>query len=224
MKRCLAILPVSLWLLGSSPAHATASVRQSVVVEVASPSATDGTLRVVENVGGVDRVLLGPVPTRLGRNGVRDDRREGDGTTPLGQMRIVSAFGLPVSAGAKLPYERVRRGDCWISDVDDPAYNRRVRRARCAAPNEDLYRAARGGAYEFALATSYNTSPIVVGKGSAIFIHVHSYDAAGRTKPTRGCISVSRAVMKRLFTILDPAKDPLLVVRLKLRRGHLGTP
>ena len=215
MKRCLASLAVLLCLLSSSPAYASASVDQLVVVEVASLSATTGTLQVVEKVDGVERVVVGPVPARLGHNGVKGDRREGDGTTPLGEMRIVGAFGLPASARVKLPYRRVRPGDCWISDVGDRAYNRRVRRARCDAPNEDLYHIARGGAYEFALTTSYNTSPIVVGKGSAIFIHVHSYDAAGRTKPTSGCISVSRAVMKRLFATLDPAKNPVLVVRLK---------
>lgn len=188
---------------------------QMVIVEVASPSATSGTLRVVESIDGVERVVVGPVVARLGRNGVKRNRREGDGTTPLGTMKISGSFGLARSAVTALPYRRVVQGDCWISDVAESSYNQRVRRSDCAAPNEDLHRIAESGPYEFALTTDYNTSPIEAGKGSAIFIHVHSYDNAGRTRPTSGCVSVSRTVLKRLFALLDLAKNPRLVVRIK---------
>ena len=187
----------------------------SVIVEVPSVSASVGTLKVVELVDGVERVVLGPVSARVGRNGVKRDRREGDGTTPLGSMAITGTFGSAAKARTGLVYRRVVDGDCWISDVEDRAYNRRVRRSRCDGPNEDLFRIANGGAYEFALTTDYNTSPIVPGKGSAIFVHVHSRDATGRPKPTSGCVSVARSVMKRLFALLDPAKNPVLVVRIR---------
>jgi len=188
---------------------------QRIVVEVPSPSSTTGTLRLVEVAGGVETTVLGPVVARVGRSGVKRDRREGDGTTPIGEVEIVGAFGSMGSPRVKLPYERVRRGDCWISEAADAAYNTLVRRADCKTPNEDLYRIALAGPYEYALTTSYNTSPIVPGKGSAIFIHVHSRDAAGRTKPTSGCVSVARSVMKRLFVMLDPAKNPTMVVRVR---------
>ena len=215
MKRCLGLLVVSLAVLDASSVSALPAAAQSVIVEVGSASASVGTLKVIETVDGVERVMLGPVPARVGRNGVKRDRREGDGTTPLGSMAITGGFGSAAKARTGLPYRRVVEGDCWISDVGDRAYNRRVRRSRCDAPNEDLFRIAKGGAYAFALTTDYNTAPIVMGKGSAIFIHVHSYDAAGRTKPTSGCVSVSRSVMKRLFSLLDPAKNPVLVVRIR---------
>ena len=188
---------------------------QTVVVEVPSASSTTGTLRLVETVGGVERVVLGPVAARVGRNGVKRNRREGDGTTPMGTMAITGGFGLTAGPMTVLPYRRVKNGDCWISEAADTSYNTWVRRARCAAPNEDLYRIAVAGAYELALTTDYNTSPIVVGKGSAIFIHAHSYDATGKTKPTSGCVSVSRAVMKRLFALLEPVKNPMMVVRIR---------
>jgi len=215
MKRCLGLLVVSLTVLVASSALALPAEAQSVIVEVPSASASVGTLKVVETVDGIERVALGPVPARVGRNGVKRDRREGDGTTPLGSMAITGGFGSAAKARTEIAYRRVVAGDCWISDVGDRAYNRRVRRSRCNAPNEDLCRIARGGAYEFALTTDYNASPIVTGKGSAIFVHVHSYDAAGRAKPTSGCVSVARSVMKRLFAMLDPSKNPVLVVRIR---------
>lgn len=185
------------------------------MVEVESSASTTGTLSLVEVVNGVERTVLGPVVARVGRNGVKRNRTEGDGTTPIGEVEIVGGFGSAVSPRVKVPYDRVRRGDCWISDATDAAYNMQVRRAACKRPNEDLWRVAVAGPYEYALTTSYNTSPIVPGKGSAIFIHVHAYDGVGRTKSTSGCVSVSRSVMKRLFALLDPAKSPTLVVHLK---------
>ncbi|MFM7410300.1 MAG: L,D-transpeptidase [Actinomycetota bacterium] len=215
MKRVIAVFAFAASAALHVPVSAASTSTQSVVVEVESASATLGMLWVVESVDGIECVVWGPVPACVGRSGVKRDRREGDGTTPLGSMAITGAFGSAAKARTEIAYRRVVAGDCWISDVGDRAYNRWVRRSRCNAPNEDLFRIARGGAYEFALTTDYNASPIVTGKGSAIFVHVHSYDAAGRTRPTSGCVSVSRSVMKRLFAMLDPAKNPVLVVRIK---------
>ena len=116
---------------------------------------------------------------------------------------------------SKLPYSRLKVGDCWISDVVDRAYNTRVRRMSCASPNENLYRIGMAGPYRLAVVTSYNTKPIVREKGSAIFVHVNSIDSAGRVRPTSGCVSVSYAVMQRLVGLLDPAASPTLTVRVK---------
>jgi L,D-peptidoglycan transpeptidase YkuD (ErfK/YbiS/YcfS/YnhG family) len=220
MKRLIFLLSVLTGIVlpgGASIAESLppVGVTQTVVVEVPSASSTTGTLRLVETVDGAERVVLDPVTARVGRNGVKRNRREGDGTTPLGAVAIDGGFGLAARTRTTMPYRRVTKGDCWISDVADASYNKWVRSARCAAPNEDLYRLAIAGAYELALTTDYNVSPIVVGKGSAIFIHVHSYDAARNSKPTSGCVSVSRAVMKRLFALLDPAKSPTMVVRIR---------
>ncbi len=215
MKRLAPLLIVTAAVALPYRVEAAGPPIQRIVVEVPSPSSTAGTLRLVEVVGGVERTVLGPVVARVGRNGVKRDRREGDGTTPLGEVEITGAFGSSSSPRVQIPYDRVARGDCWISNAADVAYNTLTKRTPCATPNEDLYRIATAGPYEFALTTSYNTSPVVPGKGSAIFIHVHSRDAAGRTKPTSGCVSVARSVMKRLFALLDPAKIPTMVVRVR---------
>ena len=188
---------------------------QRVVVEVESPRSTKATLALVETRNGTSRVVLGPVPAHVGRGGVSAAHREGDGTTPIGTFALTSAFGMKPASGTKLPYAQLKVGDCWISDVLDRAYNTRVRRTSCASPNENLYRIGMAGPYRLAVVTSYNTMPIVRGKGSAIFVHVNSIDSAGRARPTSGCVSVSYAVMKRLVGLLDPAASPTLTVRVK---------
>ncbi|MEY2626420.1 MAG: hypothetical protein RJB08_179 [Actinomycetota bacterium] len=189
--------------------------RQKVIIEVASSTSTTGTLKLIETRDGVSRVMLGPVTARLGRNGVSASHKEGDGTTPLGTFGLTSAFGTAAKTSSGLEYSRLKAGDCWVSDVTDPKYNSQVSRVPCGAPNEDLYRIGRAGPYRLAIVTDYNMSPVVVGRGSAIFLHVNAVDASGRSRPTSGCVSVSYGVMKRLLGLLSIDTRPTMTVRIK---------
>src|SRR5215211_8437767 len=61
---------------------------QLITVEAPSPRSTHATLTSWRRVAGCWRAVGGPYPTRVGWNGVRRDRREGDGTTPVGTFPI----------------------------------------------------------------------------------------------------------------------------------------
>ena len=52
----------------------------------------------------------------VGRGGITDEKREGDGKTPEGTYRFTMPFGLKDDPGAKLPYHKVRQGDFWVDD------------------------------------------------------------------------------------------------------------
>lgn len=148
---------------------------------------------------------------RVGRSGTRVVRAEGDGSTPAGSFGLISALGRETRASTRLPYTRIRQGNCWISDVSDPDYNRFVTRSRCGKANEDLYRIMRAGPYRRVVVTDYNTSPIVAGRGSAIFVHLHAR-RAGRTVPTSGCVSIDAAPMNATWRWLDPGMAPRIVI------------
>ncbi len=182
---------------------------------VPSRSSTSARLATYELIDGRWKRVHGTVVARVGRSGVKVDRREGDGTTPLGSFGLVEVFGTARHADLSLPYHTVQRGDCWISDVISKDYNRRVASAVCRAPNENLWRIARGGPYEWAVVTDFNLAEPISGKGSAIFLHVHARDATGETKPTSGCVSVSRSVLSRIVRWLDAGKQPRLVVTVR---------
>ena len=186
-----------------------------MVVAVSTASSSIGRLATYESVDGRWKRVHGPVEARVGRNGVRADRREGDGTTPLGSFGLVEVFGSARRANLHMPYRPVRRGDCWISDVASRDYNRRVLDDRCDTPNENLWRIARGGTYEWAVVSDFNLVEPVPGKGSAIFLHVHARDRSGKSQATSGCVSVSRSVMRRVVRWLDAAKQPRLVVTVR---------
>lgn len=189
-----------------------AGARQLVVVTTASWSSTSAVVDRWElRAGRWVRLNTSSYSARVGRSGTRVVRREGDGSTPAGSFPLVSAFGLESPAATRLRYTRISAGHCWISDATSPAYNTLVRRIPCGSPNEDLRRIALAGPYRRAVVTGYNMDPVVAGRGSAIFLHLHSW-RNGSTVPTSGCVSISAAAMDATWRWLDPAKAPRIVI------------
>jgi L,D-peptidoglycan transpeptidase YkuD (ErfK/YbiS/YcfS/YnhG family) len=186
--------------------------RQLVIVSSPSWRSTVASLTYWELRSTGWKKVAGPFAARVGRNGMKADHVEGDGTSPAGSFPLVSAFGLARSSPTKLAYRQVRRGDCWISDVNRADYNQWVTEQPCGRANEDLYAIARGGAYRNAIVTGYNLDPVVPGAGSAIFIHLHSRTPRGTTKPTSGCVSLASWQLNLLLRRLDPAAQPRIVI------------
>lgn len=152
---------------------------------------------------------LPPVAVNLGRNGVAPpfEKREGDGRTPSGIFPLTRAFGsLPAIAGS-FSYRQVDAQDLWVDDAHSPDYNRWVARgATKAASFEELLRP--DPLYRYAIAVDYNSEPVVLGMGSAIFIHVERAPGA----QTAGCVSMPEADLVQVMQWLDPEKRPQVVI------------
>jgi len=140
-------------------------------------------------------------PCALGRSGVRADKREGDGATPLGTFLLRRALyrsdrlARPVSG---LQLDALTRNDGWCDDPRHPAYNRHVT-LPFAASHEMLWRD--DGLYDVVIVLGYNDDPPRVGLGSAIFLHCATSDFA----PTEGCIALARQTLLDLLPELSPA-------------------
>lgn len=152
----------------------------------------------------------GSLPCRLGRGGVRADKREGDGATPVGRFALRRvlwrADRLPRPSTA-LPCAAIAPADGWCDDPAHPAYNRPVT-LPFAAGHEELWRA--DGLYDVVVVLGHNDDPVVPGMGSAVFLHVA--DPAGA--PTAGCVALPLDELLRLLadcapgdrlTVVDPA-------------------
>ena len=127
-------------------------------------------------------------PCVIGRGGIRDAKREGDGATPSGRHRILGLLYRPDRLPARaLPRWAVPISprDLWCDDPDHPAYNHPVR-APLKASHEHLHRA--DPMYDLILVTDWNYPKASPGKGSAIF--VHTWRRPGH--PTAGCLAFSR--------------------------------
>jgi L,D-peptidoglycan transpeptidase YkuD (ErfK/YbiS/YcfS/YnhG family) len=142
----------------------------------------------------------GTAPAACGRGGVKADKREGDGASPLGTFPLLRAYYradrlAPPPTG--LPLAALRTNDGWIDDPADRRYNRRVS-LPYPARHERMWRA--DGLYDLIVVIGYNADPVIPGRGSAIFLHVATPDLA----PTAGCIAVARGVLGPLLGLLGP--------------------
>ena len=137
-------------------------------------------------------------PCALGHGGITANKREGDGATPLGSMRLLSGFfrgdHIPVRS-TRLPMKRIGPDLGWCEVPDDRNYNRPVR-IPYGASHETMQRADR--LYDYCLVLDWNISARKRGRGSAIFFHLAR---AGFT-PTQGCVAVTEKVMARLLPFL----------------------
>ncbi len=145
----------------------------------------------------------------IGRKGVANpgEKREGDGKSPGGIFKIGRAFGYAASTTTKMPYLALAEDDVWVDDPKAPDYNLLVKRSATKANSYETMR-RKDDLYKYGFVVEYNTEPIVPGHGSAIFIHIQS----GIGKPTAGCIAFGEDRLQRLFTWLDPSKNPHVAI------------
>ncbi|MFC5308527.1 L,D-transpeptidase [Azospirillum picis] len=142
----------------------------------------------------------GEAPCVLGRGGVREDKREGDGATPVGRFvlrRVLwRADRLPCPQTG-LPVQPIAVDDGWCDAPDDPAYNRPVRRPYPAS-HETMWRDDH--VYDIVVVMGHNDDPVVPGHGSAVFLHLARPDRA----PTAGCVALAMEDMLRLLKECGP--------------------
>ena len=132
----------------------------------------------------------------LGMGGVRVDKVEGDGATPAGLLplrRILYRADRVPPPRCAMPIEPIAATDGWCDDPVDRRYNCFVH-LPYDARHEELWR--RDGAYDVISVLGWNDSPVVKGRGSAIFLHVARPDYA----PTEGCVALSLPDLSRLLS------------------------
>jgi L,D-peptidoglycan transpeptidase YkuD (ErfK/YbiS/YcfS/YnhG family) len=193
----------------------TRDAKQLITVVAPARSSTLGTLQLWRKHVLCWRPAGGPWTAWLGERGVSEHKREGDRTTPAGAFGLLpTMYGLAPSPGVRYPYHRIVCGDWWVEDPRSPWYNR-FRHVPCGSKppfrvtSEDMSRSPT--AYRYLAVVAYNTSPVVPGRGSGIFLHV----STGR--PTLGCVSLPRARLVAVLRWLRPAGKPLIVIGTKAR-------
>ena len=154
--------------------------------------------------GGTLRIGGRRYPCTIGRGGAARTKREGDGATPAGVLRITGLLFRADRMGRPAPWARpIGPADLWCDDPGHPAYNRPAR-APLAASAERLRRP--DPLYDLVLLTDWNERG-APGRGSAIF--VHRWRRAGAA--TEGCVALPPSVLRSLARRLGP--DATLTIR-----------
>lgn len=142
----------------------------------------------------------------LGRSGIRAQKREGDGATPVGAFvmrRLLYRPDREKRPATALPSAAISRGDGWCDAPNDRAYNRPVHLPYPASA-EDLWRDDH--LYDLLVVLGYNDNPVVPGQGSAIFLHLAAPDFA----PTAGCVALGRDDLLTVIATADPASRVII--------------
>ena len=125
-------------------------------------------------------------PCSIGKGGLSNAKREGDGATPTGTHRIVGMLYRPDRISPPAGWAQpIGPWDLWSDDMSDDKYNSLVT-APYGFSHERLRRA--DPLYDLVLMTDWNWPNAVPGSGSAIFIH--QWRRPGY--PTEGCIAFRR--------------------------------
>lgn len=163
----------------------------NIVVRTKSLTATTGTLE----AGG--KIF----DCTLGRAGVirPEEKKEGDGKTPLGtyplRQLIYRADRVP-KPETGLQTEILTPATGWCEDPAHPDYNKKITLPHSAV-HDRMTR--EDHLYDYTVVIGYNDTPVVAGKGSAIFLHLARPDFG----PTAGCVGLRAEDMLAVLKLCD---------------------
>src|SRR5262249_39208956 len=123
----------------------------------------------------------------LGPTGIAFDKREGDGTTPIGRFALRCALYRPdrlEPPATGLSIIALAPDDGWCDWPQGPLYNRPVNRPD-GARSERL--GLTSALYDVIVVLGHNDDPARPGVGSAVFLHL----AGEGSPPTQGCIGLA---------------------------------
>ena len=134
----------------------------------------------------------------IGRNGLTKNKREGDLSTPIGTFHFDKIYFRADRLGSMkfiIDSSIINKNDGWCDDQKSSLYNQYIQ-FPFQESAEHLYRDDH--IYDIICVLNYNTSPIVPGRGSAIFLRIAKPDFSG----TEGCIAIEKSALIKIATNL----------------------
>ena len=134
----------------------------------------------------------------IGRNGVTNNKIEGDKKTPIGSLSLGKVFyrkernSKPVT---KINTVSIKKNMGWCDDVTSKKYNKLIK-TTTKIRHEKMFR--KDYKYDYLIPINYNTKNTKLGKGSAIFIHLTK-----NYLPTAGCIAIKKKDMLILLKLIN---------------------
>ncbi len=161
------------------------------IIKVTNISGSKAILEFFEN-----NVKLFSTKAFIGHNGTTNDKKEGDGKTPIGKYNLGVAFGTHNKVRFR-NYIKINETLHWVDDMNSEFYNKMVDITKVKKDwnsSEHLIEYPRQYEYTIEIKTNPKNIP---GKGSAIFLH------CSIGVPTAGCIAIDSQYMKLLLEKLQ---------------------
>ena len=137
----------------------------------------------------------------IGKSGKvnEENKVENDGKTPIGEYNLTRVFYRQdriEEIHTKLTKLVITNDLGWCDDVSCEEYNQLIS-LPFTGSYENMCR--EDHIYDIVIETSHNSSPVIKGKGSAIFMHLSREGYS----PTDGCVAISKDDMLKLIPQLD---------------------
>ena len=135
----------------------------------------------------------------IGKRGFSKNKREGDKKTPTGRFKLGNLYfrsdriKKPETVIKSVP---IKKNMGWCDDVKSKKFYNKLINIKNKIRHERLYR--KDFKYDLFIPLSYNTNPVKIGKGSAIFLHLTK-----NYKPTAGCIALQEKDFLILIKLLN---------------------
>ena len=133
----------------------------------------------------------------IGKNGISNQKIEGDFCTPKGIFKLENLFYRKDRVDfekCELKVKNINREMVWCNDSSSIYYNK-LTRINKKITYEKLFR--NDYKYDFTIPLNYNRKNIKKNKGSAIFMHLTK-----NYKPTAGCIAISKNDFEILIKVI----------------------
>ena len=136
----------------------------------------------------------------FGKEGVTDNKNEGDWKTPTGTFPIRKIYyrddKISKPNTNNIECTPLSPEDAWCDDTEKKEYNTFVK-LPFDGSYENLWR--EDDMYDIIVILEYNDSPVIKGKGSAIFIHI----AKENMEYTKGCLALKKEDMVSLLNKIN---------------------
>jgi len=133
----------------------------------------------------------------VGKNGLKSNKKEGDGSTPKGLYNLKKLYfredrvGIPK---CKIMRKNIKKNMAWCDDPLHKKYNEEIKTYNKKL-KENLYRADHG--YDYLISISHNEQKVPY-KGSAVFVHL-----TNNYKPTAGCVALKKKDFEILLKLIN---------------------
>ena len=135
----------------------------------------------------------------IGKSGITNSKKEGDLATPKGIFKLGLLYyrkDRNKSLKSKLKKRTIKKNMGWCDDIKSKKYNQEIH-FPFKYGAEKLYR--KDKIYDIFVNIKYNHSPIVKGKGSAIFLHLTNK----KYKATKGCIAIVKKDFLKILPLIS---------------------
>jgi len=135
----------------------------------------------------------------IGKSGITASKKEGDLATPKGTFKLGLLYyrkDRNKSLESKIKKRVIKRNMGWCHDSRSKKYNQEIY-FPFKYGAEKLYR--KDKIYDIFINIKYNHSPILKGKGSAIFLHLTNK----KYKPTIGCVAILKKDFLKILSSIN---------------------